>query len=336
MERIALHTTNAGRRIYTIPVRSFPGLVSNIFVISDGARLILVDTGSGQPDANADLLAGLAAIGEQHGETVTLADVGQIVITHGHIDHYGGLPFVRRHSSAPIGVHVLDRRVLSNHEERVAVAARRLTTFLQEAGVDEPRRQKMMQMYLFSKGIYRSTPVDFLLEEGVALNGDIQLFHTPGHCPGQVCLLLDDIMLTADHILSRTTPHQAPESITRHMGLYHYFAALDKIAAVGGIRLGLGNHEDPMTDVYGRIVAIRQMHEDRLQRVLEICAGGPPQTIVEISRALFGRVRNYHILLALEETGAHVEYLYQRGELVAANVAEIEQTPYPVIRYERA
>lgn len=335
MTRLARHITSTGRRIYTIPVRSFPELVSNVFVISDGARIILVDSGSGQPDANQDLLDGLAAIGEQHGEPITLADVDQIVITHGHIDHYGGLPFVRRHSSAPVGVHVLDRRVLSNHEERVAVAARRLATFLQEAGVGEARRQKMMQMYLFSKGIYRSTAVDFLLDEGTPLNGDIALYHTPGHCPGQVCLLVDDIMLTADHILSRTTPHQAPESITRHMGLYHYFDSLDKIAALDGIRLGLGNHEDPMPDVYARIKTIKQMHMDRLHRVLQICAAGEPRTVVEISRALFGRVRGYHILLALEETGAHVEYLYQRGELVAANIAEIENTPNAVIRYEQ-
>jgi hypothetical protein len=44
-------------------------------------------------------------------------------------------------------------------------------------------------------------------------------------------------------------------------------------------------------------------------------------------------VESYHILLALEETGAHVEYLYQRGELVAANLEEIATTSHPVVRY---
>ena len=41
------------------------------------------------------------------------------------------------------------------------------------------------------------------------------------------------------------------------------------------------------------------------------------------------------MLLALEEAGAHVEYLYQRGEVVAANLDEIEKDDSPVIRYIR-
>jgi hypothetical protein len=36
-------------------------------------------------------------------------------------------------------------------------------------------------------------------------------------------------------------------------------------------------------------------------------------------------VEGYTILLALEEAGAHVEYLYQRGFLQIANIREIEQ-----------
>ena len=44
---------------------------------------------------------------------------------------------------------------------------------------------------------------------------------------------------------------------------------------------------------------------------------------------------NYHVLLALEEAGAHVEDLYQRGELAAANVEEIEKQGQPVITYRR-
>ena len=326
-------TTRAGHEIYTFKVQSFSQLVNNIYIIDNGNDLILVDCGSGLEQANNDLVAGFTAVSEKFNKKFSLKDITQILITHGHIDHFGGLPFVRQFTNAPIGIHLLDRRVLSNHEERAIVVARRVENFLESAGVSESHRQELMQVYLFAKQYYQSTPVQFLLEDGQTTVGDIMVHHTPGHCPGQVCLQLDDVLLTADHILSRITPHQAPEDITKNMGLGHYLDSLTKMSHVDGIRLGLGGHEDAMDDIYGRIEAIKASHDDRLNKILDICQS--PKSLADISRDLFGKVESYHVLLALEETGAHVEYLYQRGELVAANLDEIEQTSHPVIQYIR-
>jgi len=333
MKPLQRFETGAGRVIFSFPARSFPTLTNNIYVIDDGEQYVLIDTGSGMERPNADLLAGFTAIGEHLGRPFSPADIGTILITHGHIDHFGGLPFLRQYTTAPAGVHVLDRRVLSNHEERMVFAYRRLETFLEGAGVPAEERVVLMSVYLFSKTYYRSTPVQFLLEEGRPTVGGFGVFHVPGHCPGQVCLLVDDVLLTADQVLSRITPHQAPESITLNMGLGHYLDSLDKVAALPGVRLGLGGHEDPIDDVPGRVAAIRAAHDERLGKIMDICRA--PQSIAAISRALFGHVDSYHVLLALEETGAHVEYLHQRGELMAANLEEIEATSRPVVQYVR-
>lgn len=326
--------TAAARRIYSIPVQVFATLRANVYVISNGEHRILIDCGSGMEQSNQDLRDGLAAIGDTFGEPITLADIDQIVLTHGHIDHFGGLPFVRQFTDAPVGIHILDLRVISHHEERMIIAARHLENYLIEAGVSDQYRANLMQMYTFAKTYYRSTPIDFLLTEETPLNDNIQVYHVPGHCPGMVCLQVDDILLTADHILSKTTPHQAPERITHNMGLEHYFASLHKIENLAGVRLGLGGHEKPMEDVRGRIQAIYQAHQDRLSKVLDICR--EPKSIADISKELFGQVSSYHVLLALEEAGAHVEYLYQRGELLADNIVAIEQHETPVICYRRS
>lgn len=334
MKTVSKFVTANGRRLYAIPVQAFPMLVANVYVISDGNQLTLVDCGSGMEESNQDLLDGLAAIGETYGEAISLKEIDNIIITHGHIDHFGGLPFVRRHNTiAPIGVHPLDRRVLSHYEERVIVASRRLGTFLESAGVTATHRGRLMAIYLFAKGVYHSTPVQYLLEEGQPVEGDFDVYHVAGHCPGQICLQVDDILLTADHVLSRTTPHQAPESITNHMGLGHYLDSLAKIEQVNGVQLALGGHEEPIEDLHGRIRAIKQSHDQRLEKVLEICR--QPKTIAQISLELFGEVSSYHVLLALEEAGAHVEHLYQRGELAAANLDEIEREESQVIQYRR-
>lgn len=333
IQEVKRYETAGGRFIYTFPVQAFGELVANIYLIDDGNGVTLVDCGSGFDHSNNDLLAGFEAIRSQFNQTISLEAITTIVITHAHMDHFGGLPFVRQYTQAPIGVHPLDKRVLSHYEERVIVAARQLKNYLERAGVSEQETANLMTMYLWAKDRYRSTAVQFCLDENKPLFDEIPLYHVPGHCPGQVCLMVDDVMLTADHVLSRTTPHQAPESITNNMGLGHYLDSLSKIEKVQGVRLALGGHEKPMDDLYGRIQEIRQVHEDRLNKILEICQ--EPKSIAEISKTLFGKVSSYHVLLALEEAGAHVEYLYQRGELAASNLDEIEREERSVIAYER-
>ena len=70
------------------------------------------------------------------------------------------------------------------------------------------------------------------------------------------------------------------------------------------------------------------------RRVLDLCA--EPASVADVSKGLFGAIQGYNVLLALEETGAHVEYLYNTGELVAGNVAELREQEEPVIEYIRA
>ena len=140
-------------------------------------------------------------------------------------------------------------------------------------------------------------------------------------------------MLTADHVLSRTTPHQSPESVTLHMGLGHYLESLGRLQRVDGVKLGLGGHEEPMGDVPVRVGEIQAVHEQRLEQILEICT--EPKTIADVSRELFGGLKAYNVLLGLEEAGAHVEYLHQRGDLIAANLEELEREEDPVVQYQR-
>ncbi|MCZ7573735.1 MAG: hypothetical protein M5U01_34725 [Ardenticatenaceae bacterium] len=56
-------------------------------------------------------------------------------------------------------------------------------------------------------------------------------------------------------------------------------------------------------------------------------------TINEVSRQLFPQVSGYNVLLALEEAGAHVEYLYDRGLLALDNLDEVASTGNPPLRY---
>ncbi len=273
-------------------------------------------------------------MGEIKGRPCELGHLTHVFITHGHIDHFGGVGYVRERTNARLGVHELDLRNLSNYEERLSVASRRVDTFLIESGVDQAGRRRLLDMYLLTKNLHRSVPIDFTYEAIGMRLGPFEFLHVPGHCAGHVVIRLHDVLFSGDHVLAEISPHQSPEHLTLSTGLEHYLRSLDALKAWAGndVRLTLGGHRAPISDLPGRIDAIRQIHRQRLDQVLALLC--EPKTIQEVSKALFGEVHGYNTLLALEEAGAHVEYLYQRGLLGIDNLEEVEAASGPIsIRY---
>ena len=326
--------SNTGARIYRIPLEAFTGFIAYSYVVFEAGPPTLIDVGSGFGSSNEHLLAGLEALHTDFGEPFVPVDIQRILITHGHIDHFGGIGFALEHTkNAQVGIHELDRRILTNYEERVVIASKDLRVYLERAGVSDKLRHSLMEMYGFAKKHVNSVRVDINLDEYTPLDG-MQFIHTPGHCPGQVCIKIGDVLISADHVLARTTPHQAPESITHYTGLGHYLESLYKIARVEGIRVALGGHEEPIRDLYDRVIGIRASHQRKLQRVLDaIKDAGQPCTVSDISKALYPDRHGYDVLLAIEEVGAHVEYLYEHSQLAISNLEEVERDDNPVLRF---
>jgi glyoxylase-like metal-dependent hydrolase (beta-lactamase superfamily II) len=330
---ITRYDAEGGLRIYRIPVQAFPALIVHIHIVIAGDYVALIDTGSGLGESSEHLESGMDALRKQWGERLDWSDIKRIVITHGHVDHYGGLGYVRARTDAPIAVHELDRRILTNFEERRVLSSHALAAFLRRAGVSDVAHADLMRMYGWSKGLFHSVDVATVLHDGDLLDGVFTVHHTPGHCPGQVCLQLGSVLLSADHVLPRTSPHIAPESLSASTGLDHYFQALHNIARVPGVDMALGGHEEPINDLYGRIAEIEASHHTKLNYILDLCH--QPRTISDLSKAFYGTLRDYHILLALEEIGAHVEYLDQRGELAIANLDEVAADETVAPKYHR-
>ncbi len=330
----------ANAQVFQIPVLEFPGLWGWVYLVlvQDahlGEMCVLIDAGSGIGDSNQHLEEGFQHVSEILGRKLSFSDLTHILITHGHIDHFGGLTFLRQHSAAQVGVHELDQRVLTNFEERVVVVAKRLEAFLLEAGVSPEGTRKLVEMYQLLKSMYRSVGVDFTYETIGMRLGPFEMLHVPGHCAGHVVIRLHDLLFSGDHVLSAISPHQAPESLTHHTGLSHYLESLEKLKSwVQGVRLTLGGHNQPITDLAARLEEIQNLHRQRLIAVSDYLQQA--HTIAEVSHTLFGEVHGYEVLLALEEAGAHVEYLHQRGWLAIDNLGDIENGRGRVPIYYRA
>jgi glyoxylase-like metal-dependent hydrolase (beta-lactamase superfamily II) len=330
---VDIFDTSEGHQIFRIAQEVFPGFWGYSYLVHLSEAIsrykwILIDTGSGFGLSNAHLEQGITEASESVGKKIGFQDLDFILITHGHIDHMGGLQFLRERTGARLGVHELDRRILTNYEERLSIIGRRLGDYLIESGAPDEQREEYLAMYRMTKGLFRSVEVDFTFEEAGMQVGPFSLLHVPGHSAGHVVIRLEDVLFSGDHILNDTSPHQAPERLSLSTGLDHYLHSLHDLEIwADDVRLTLGGHKAPIHNLKERINQIRSMHISRLDTVKNMLE--TPHTVYEVSKILFGDAKGYHQLLAVEEAGAHVEYLYQRGLIEIANLADLENVEYP-------
>ena len=141
------------------------------YFVGTAAEVWLVDTGDGGPRATEALAAAWAALGEPR--------VSQILITHGHRDHFGGASWAGEFFQALVGVHAADR---------AAVLA------------DCPAAEELAPGRCAIGGV------------------PVELLHLPGHTPGQLNLWLPEehLLLAGDNVLGDTTSVVVPPAGDLH------------------------------------------------------------------------------------------------------------------------
>lgn len=328
MTEVGRVITAGGTPIYLLPVTTFPGHINNIYLIDHPRWPLLFDVGT--TVGAAELTRRFAELRARWGVETTIPKLHAAIISHAHLDHFGHAPAIRQ-QEVPIWIHDLDFRVLANFQERLSLTSRNVGLFLERAGVSAKSVAQLIGLYRYEKTIFSDLTPDRRLQDGETIGDNWKVIHLPGHCPGLIGLIVDDVVLTGDHLLSRITPAQSPQSITPHVGLDNYLDSLVKLERAGGFDLALGGHDGPIVDVGKRIRETRAHHRQRLIDTFACCRSS--RTIAEVSRALFGGQKSYGILLALLETGAHVEYLYERGHLVVDNLEAISESVSAAPRY---
>ncbi|PND59139.1 MBL fold metallo-hydrolase [Mycobacterium sp. ENV421] len=169
-------------KIVKIPVLG-DHLVNTYLLI--GRRPILVDCG--MPSSGDRIWEGVTAAG------VDPTDLEMIIITHGHVDHFGAAAELQTRTGAPVAAHEADLETyLAGHSDRtrrqpIGVFGHIFTRTPPPNEVTRP-----LHPDLILSGEYE------LERHGV----DARIIHTPGHTPGSVSVLLDQGDLIAGDMLT--------------------------------------------------------------------------------------------------------------------------------------
>jgi len=285
-----------------------------------GAENALVDTGTRR---TARLLERrLASLG------ITPRDLARVVVTHGHLEHYGAARYLAQRSRGSLAVeaHGEDRRVI---ERGLEAPRMRYLEYYRMMGVPFAHRLSLGALQtVFS--LYADTcPVDRELSDGdTILLGDRRgrVISTPGHTRGSVCIFLEKerVLFTGDHILGHITPNafvmlEEEGGLPFRLSQEEYFASLEKAERLGA-RIAHPAHGRPVEDIPAIIAMYGEQYARRSSSILDILGEGE-MTAYAAARRLFPALRGprlpLELYLAVSEVFTHLQVLMRDGNAVS-------------------
>ncbi|HEX2303514.1 MAG TPA: MBL fold metallo-hydrolase [Gaiella sp.] len=290
-----------GIRRVTLPLPSRPGHVHAYLLPGEDGGWTIVDSGLGLPDARERWAAELDGLP---------GPVRQIVVTHFHPDHVGAAADLAELTGAPVAQGRLDYEqcdLVWGGDDWANV----LVEWFRGHGVPDDVTHELIAQGSLYRPFVRYQPDPDLLDPGDQVDG-WRTVAAPGHADGQLMLVRDGVLLSADHVLDRISPTVGlwPRSRTDPLG--DYLEALEATIALDA-RLALPGHGEPIDDPSGRARELIAHHRERLAATAE-ALGDEPRSAYEVSFPLFGdELKPSARRFAVAETLSHLERLVLAG-----------------------
>lgn len=299
----------------------FPVGPVNCYVL-ESESLALVDTGPNDTAALEALERSFDSLGYR------LEDVELVILTHQHYDHCGLAGEIKRRSGADIAAHALLASYLADYDAALAAEERYAFAVMALHGVDAPTATELHPQSRSLARYGSSVAVDRLLADGdVLVVGDLELQVElrPGHSPTDTIFVepARRFALVADHLIEHITSNAIV-----HCPLDAPADPRDRRSALGtylqSLRLTAELDADQLLPGHGALIAGHKAlaadrfayHERRKSRILRELESGPA-TAGEVMAALWTRLPDDEVYLALSEVLGHLDLLVEDGRVEA-------------------
>jgi glyoxylase-like metal-dependent hydrolase (beta-lactamase superfamily II) len=276
-----------------------------------GPPSTLVDCGPRTPEARAALEAGLEAAG------FNLAGIERLVLTHGHVDHFGLAATVAEASGCRVCAHAAEIPKLALDRSFIEP----MRVLLAEAGFPGSTGDRLLEVLRRYRDQFAPIAPTDVVADGDRLplaGGDLTVLHTPGHAQGHICLWDGEALVAGDLLLEEISPNPLVEFAVDGARLRTLPALVRSLERVVGLdpAIAYPGHGEPLVRPAARALEVIRHHEEREARLAGMLADRP-WTLREIAAAWFPGIDEVNLILGLSEVLGHLDLLEEHGHLAA-------------------
>jgi glyoxylase-like metal-dependent hydrolase (beta-lactamase superfamily II) len=299
----------------------------NVYAVTDGSTLALIDSGWALAEAREQLSDALKGIGAE------LGDVREFLVTHVHRDHYTQAVVLRREFGSKVSLGQLEEPSLKATANPDQLPMNAQVELLRHCGADSviAALAKMFADVPGRTDLDQWEDPDEWLRPGrrtVLPGRELEVVHTPGHTTGHVVFLdgAAGLLFSGDHVLPHITPSIGFQPVPAELPLGDYLDSLRLVRALPDQRL-LPAHGPVAPSVHERVDELLEHHRQRLEAMAAQVDAGASTAFDTANRLGWTRrgrrlseLDAFNQMLAVLETSAHLDLLVSRGDLMVETI----------------